>query len=493
MDVGRLVAAVPLAVAVLLAASPGQEAPGQETPAPKAQRDRVLVRVDPRVELMSVIFRLAGNPEYNKGRVDVYTKAVDAHFEKFKDHAVVRAASNLRRVSGVSHDACMSLAVHLTDAGELLERVPFDPRPVGLDKRWKLAAARGFLKQARQFAKEAEFDGFLKAHQELYQTAVGRMQKVLDEHARLAWFDRFFGARPQARFELALGMLNGGQCYGARVRQADGKEELYCVLGVWLTDADGLPKFDLSTVDIVVHEFCHSYCNALVDKHADKLRGPATKMFPHVESAMRAQAYGRWEIMMYESLVRACVVRYLLAADGNRVAGNQVERTQAARKQVAADQQRSFLWMGQLASLLERYEEQRDEYETLDDFMPKVIEFFESYSVKFAEQMAKAPKVVSMTPKNGARGVDPKLREIQVTFDRPMLDSYWSVVGGGPHFVELTGAVHYDEKRTTFTMPVKLKPDWRYEFWLNSPRQTSFRSQKGVKLMPVRVVFWTGK
>ncbi len=27
------------------------------------------VRVDPRIELMSIIFRLAGNPEYNRGAV----------------------------------------------------------------------------------------------------------------------------------------------------------------------------------------------------------------------------------------------------------------------------------------------------------------------------------------------------------------------------------------------------------------------------------------
>jgi hypothetical protein len=35
------------------------------------------VRVDPRVELVSVIFQLAGNPEYHQGRVPEYTRDVD--------------------------------------------------------------------------------------------------------------------------------------------------------------------------------------------------------------------------------------------------------------------------------------------------------------------------------------------------------------------------------------------------------------------------------
>ncbi|MHC4853616.1 MAG: DUF4932 domain-containing protein [Planctomycetota bacterium] len=462
---------------VLLAATAAQDIPVK-----KVERGKILVRVDPRVELMSVIFRLAGNPEYNRGQVEAYTKAADAHFGRFKDHAVVRAARSLRRLRGVSYDACMSMAVHFADTDELREVVPLDPWPVGLDRRWTPTGARGFLKEAREFVREARFDRFLKTHDKLYQTAVERMQKVLDEHARQAWFDEFFGARPEARFELVLGMLNGGQCYGPRVRTADGKENLYCVLGVWSTDADGLPRFDRSMVETVVHEFCHSYCNPLVDKHADKLAEPAHKLYPHVQSAMRAQAYGNWKTVMYESLVRAAVVRYVRAVSG----------AQAARRQIAGDQQRSFYWVRELAGLLGQYEKQRDKYKTLDDFMPEVITFFETYAKRFEAQMAKAPKVVSMVPGNGARGVDPKLAEIKVTFDRPMRDQSWSVVGGGPNFPAPAGKVRYDAKRTTFIMPVRLKPNWRYELWLNSPRHTSFRSQDGVKLMPVKVVFWTG-
>ncbi len=32
-------------------------------------------------------------------------------------------------------DACMSMAVHLSDVETIGERVPFDPRPAGLDSR----------------------------------------------------------------------------------------------------------------------------------------------------------------------------------------------------------------------------------------------------------------------------------------------------------------------------------------------------------------------
>ncbi len=45
-----------------------------------AEEPALDVRVDPRVELFSVIFRLAGNPEYNQGKVASYVTDVEKHF-----------------------------------------------------------------------------------------------------------------------------------------------------------------------------------------------------------------------------------------------------------------------------------------------------------------------------------------------------------------------------------------------------------------------------
>ena len=37
-------------------------------------------RVDPRVELLSIVFRLAGNSEYNMSPLKTYTADIDAYF-----------------------------------------------------------------------------------------------------------------------------------------------------------------------------------------------------------------------------------------------------------------------------------------------------------------------------------------------------------------------------------------------------------------------------
>jgi hypothetical protein len=267
------------------------------------------------------------------------------------------------------------------------------------------------------------------------------------------------------------------------VRKGKG-EDLYCILGVWATDEGGLPAFDREMLAIVAHEFCHSYANPLVYQHEKELAPAGETLYPLVAAGMKEQAYGNWRTMMCESLVRASVVRYVRATQGAEAAENEV------REQVG----RHFHWTPQLSELLAEYEAGRKEYPRLAAFMPRIVSFFNDYAPGFADERKKLealrPHLVSMTPENGATDVDPGLTEIVITFDREMGDGY-AFVGGGPHYPDTTGRPSYDQKRRVVTLPVKLKPDWSYEFWLNRGKYDSFRSAEGVPLDPVRVTFRT--
>jgi hypothetical protein len=330
------------------------------------------VGVDPRVELMSIIFRLAGHPEYNMGRVLMYIAAVEKQFGPHRKHPVVRLAADLRRRRGVSYDAVMSMAVHLKDANALAEQVPFEPRPKGLDGRWRVDEARDFLDKARDFVRETKFDEFINAHQDFYDRASQRLRKLLEREANLKWFDGFFGVRPKASFRVAIGMANGPNCYGAAVSVGD-SEQLYCILGAWKCGMLGWgePEFDKSMLPTVVHEFCHSYTNSLVDAHFGELEEAAERLFKRVGARMKRMAYGNPKTMMRESMVRACVIRYMHATDGAGAAGKQAE----------SDIRRGFLWIAELAELLGRYEAQREKYPTLEQFLPEVVAFFNAYEL----------------------------------------------------------------------------------------------------------------
>jgi len=321
---------------------------------------------DQRVELLSIIFRLAGSPEYSHGAIPGYEAAIDAHFKQFREHEAVRLARELRRRDGVAYDAVMSLAVHVTNIETLAERVPLDRPGILLDKRWHGGQARRFLEAARRFVAETRYLEFVQSQKPLYEIAGRRLKGFVDSALDQAWFGRFFGTQAGARFIIVPGLVNGNSNYGAKFRGADGGEEMYAILGVWSVDSAGAPAFGPMVTTVLVHEFVHSHTNPLIDAHGRELDAAAAKIFGPVAEAMRAQAYGEPRVVLYETLVRGCVARYLLAHGGEP----------AARRAIEADTQDSFFWAQEVYDLLGEYERERAAYPTLESFMPKLIDYF---------------------------------------------------------------------------------------------------------------------
>ncbi len=277
-------------------------------------------------------------------------------------------------------------------------------------------------------------------------------------------------------------MLNGPASYGGRVRYPDGREEIYAIAGMARFDDKGIPVVG-SITELLVHEFGHSYTNSLVDKYGEQLEKAGKTLFACRQEEMKRQAYGTWDTMMRESVLRACGIRFALATQGEA----------AADKAAAYEEGQGFTWAGELAKCLQEYEDHRDRYPTLDAFMPKIVDFFNHYVPKFEARIAKEPKVVKMIPADGAKNVDPTLTEIKVTFDRPMRNGSWAFVGGGPNFPETTGKPSYDKECKVLTLPVRLKPNWEYRFSLNGGKYMAFTSQEGVPLRPVPVTFRTSE
>ncbi len=101
-----------------------------------------------------------------------------------------------------------------------------------------------------------------------------RLAAVVNQRDYVAWFDGFFGARPQARFAVVVGMLCGGGNYGVSLRHADGREEITPVLGVHKWDEAGVAVVGSEIGATIVHELCHAYTNAYVDRHEKALERP---------------------------------------------------------------------------------------------------------------------------------------------------------------------------------------------------------------------------
>jgi len=318
-------------------------------------------KVDERVELLGIVFRLAGVEEYQSVMFKEYDDAINRHFDNFRNHPVIFAARAVRSTTGVGYNAVVNYAIHISiengrivfpdeDSDKTLEK---------LEPRWNRQAARLFAKQLDDFYVKSKFREFFEAQSEMYQKKEQQI-KTLNDKINYSWFEYFFGVDNLEHFRVILTCTSESNGYAAQVNFKDGHEIFFAILGV---SAPGAPYREDGFISWVVHEFSHSFCNPLVEKHLDKLKPAAERVFPFVADKMRRQAYGNPQVMLNEYLVRACEIRYLLRHEKNEEADRHIRKNRSL----------GFLWIEELVDLLDVYESNRDRFPTLDDFMPEIV------------------------------------------------------------------------------------------------------------------------
>jgi len=146
------------------------------------------------------------------------------------------------------------------------------------------------------------------------------------------------------------------------------------LLGATRPDGNSAPQYPRQGyLSIIVHEFCHSYVNPLVDRHSEALREAGELLFPYHEKDLRKWGYNLWFVMLYEYLTRACVIRYLYAEEGHGTAENKIK----------ADERAGFPGIRGLVEVFLEYEEQRERYPTLETFMQRIVTYFKHYAKSF--------------------------------------------------------------------------------------------------------------
>jgi hypothetical protein len=350
---------------------------GQETK--QINRDLLshypLPGVDKRTELLSIVFRLAGNFEYNGDVYRSYVSDIHHHFDKYKEHPLIAFATKLRKKNGVSFDAVQAMAIHLEQPPSLNPVIPFSANvPEG---RWGQANANKFVALLKQFYAETKCEEFFNEHEGLYKTAQERFMPVY-EALDVNWYNQYYGAQADGSLNIIIGLGLGGGNYGPKAKYPDGTEATYAIMGTWSIDSTNNPVYTVDDyLPTLIHEFNHSYVNHLTKKHETDFEASGTKLFDFVKTDMGKQHYTSWQTMMNEALVRASVIRYLL---------NHNPDPKAARSQLISDFGKGFFWMKDLVETLGIYEKNREKYPTLESYLPVLADFYTSMA-KESESM----------------------------------------------------------------------------------------------------------
>ena len=100
-----------------------------------AKAQGIVPKIDEKVELMSILAKLAGYEEYNMNQGGDYIADIDDWFKDCVNHPAVQQMREYRSNEGVAYDAVMSMAIHIEKKeGRFALR---DGAESALDGRWK--------------------------------------------------------------------------------------------------------------------------------------------------------------------------------------------------------------------------------------------------------------------------------------------------------------------------------------------------------------------
>jgi len=437
-------------------------------------------KVDKRVELLSIVFRLAGNQEYHATFFKKYTDKVDDHFNAFKEHELIKFAKELNG-KGISFDAVVSMAVILDD--HLNPLIDFSTTLP--EKRWTKEDATKFVRLLKKFYKDAACEAFFRENEALFQEVSNRFSpvyKTLD----LNWFQSFYGIKADENFNIIISPGCGGQNYGPSYSLPNAKKEVFAIMGTWQVDESGMPVYEKDDyLPLIVHEFNHSYVNSLLAKQEASFEESGKKIYKAEEYEMsRQQAYGNWQIMLDEALVRASVIKYFMDHGASEL---------ETGKMMVKEFINGFIWIKELVDELKNYDHQRNLYPTLESYMPVLSTAYKSFADKISQIDAQRPKVESITEfANNDTCVSPQLKTVTINFNRPLAGKGYSVYYGnkGKLAFPKPDTIYYANNNKSFVMEVQLVPDFEYQFVLTGKY---FKTEQGAGLKTYEVNFKTAK
>ena len=330
---------------------------------------RVHLEIDPRVELIQIIYFIA-NPKWYQEKVSPYLtganrynyhymKDVSEYFGNYTNATAVRMVPMMVQ-QGIVYDAVPEFALHLNPVNfskEVNWSNMLKYRP------WlNVTLLDEFAKAVAQFANESNFWKFYNEHRTFYKETLiefeaGNSGTILNV---TRFEESFFGENASSWTIVPLTLMSR-HGYGLHMNK-NGSKYIYAFLGFGYVK-DGIPIVGISGtgVTFLVHEFAHSFVNPAVDEYYSLFQ-PYESLYEPVREKLSMMAYTNFQIMLYETFVRAVEVYYL------NVTGNQEE----AKRKLGMYSVPFYFIKDIYNAYVNDYIKHRDVYRDYTDFMPEL-------------------------------------------------------------------------------------------------------------------------
>ena len=318
------------------------------------------IKVDPRLELISVIHELSES----QGDVRLespYKEAITDYFGDYDQHPSIVLFREIL-AGGSDTSAPFTLMLHLSDIPDLTFIAPL-PTDIAEEFGGEEIVDQ-FIDQLRDFAEVTDFMDFFNAQEDLYDNLIASIESTVVP-SDIQALEEYYGTTPNS-YTIAPIPLFGDGGFGPRVIHEDGTQDMYAIIRVTSVEGDQFSFGDSSYLrGLLWHEFSHSFVRPFSIRHADGL--DAYTMLGDAIAEQMQPSYTNWPVIMEEHVVRAVTNRLIYGEIGQ----------QTGDEDLQSQRNRGFIYIDAILEQLNVYESSRDQYPTFAEFFPEIVATFE--------------------------------------------------------------------------------------------------------------------
>lgn len=439
--------------------------------------------IDKRVELMSIIFRLAGGSAYNSNYAKKYISQIDSYFEPFKNDTLIGFTKEILH-NGMSADGVMTLAVNFELKNGQLKLTKNWKKHIS--PRWMQVDMNNYVFLLNSFYKKSNFEIFFNNQKLYYQEVVEAFDNSIPP-LNSQWFFDFYGEKSKKNFNIIIGCNNGTYSYGP-TSQGENGENIYAIIGNYnFDDETNNPYFD-SEYDFstLIHEFNHPFLNPIFyRKNFPELEKSSVILFDSI-SEIGQLGNRDGNTLLIESLVRMAVVQYFI--DNNY-------DNEKIKIEIANQMELGYIWLNNMVSLFDVYKKNRTTYPTLASFFLTISSFFnqtvENINNLKSSFEVNRPKVIDIQPfENNSRTVASSCDKVILNFNHKVFGDFGGFFPGslGDEGVPKFTSYDFINEREGLRLSFELEPKKEYEFIVYL---SNLRDENGFSLKDYLVKFTT--
>lgn len=272
------------------------------------------ISIDKRMEMLSVIQYLAESKLVSDKKTS-YADNIKKYFDPFRQHKIVSLYKEMEQ-QGFNADAPVYLMLFLNSKFEVVRK--FDKYLISRAKDEK--KLNEFIRELQEFNAVTNFDKFFSNNYKLLKQSIDLLvDRDLKYFNEINTIEKFYGYKQNSYNVILVALSIAG--YGPNMDAGNGKLDVYNIVG-FNHSTNGIPVFgDEQTFKYMVwHEFSHSFVNPLVDKYYIEFEKYISLEKP-ILSIMGNMAYGKWNTIMCEHIVRAITTAFTFEKYGKEKAG----------------------------------------------------------------------------------------------------------------------------------------------------------------------------